>query len=108
MTIATEDQLTAFGERTTGEPSSPWGTTQPVDMGLLVTMNSRMHCRMPMERIDPMELPIRQPVYVDGTGMVPIGAAAVSGDVVTYRCACGFTIDDPGQSAAVSLQALAS
>lgn len=107
MTIATEDQLTAFGERTTGEPS-PWGTTRPVDMGLLVTMNSRMHCQMPMERTDPTALPIRQPVYVDGTGMVPIGAAAASGDVVTYRCACGFTIDDPGQSATVSLQALAS
>jgi hypothetical protein len=53
-------------------------------------------------------LPIRQPVYVDGTGVVPIGAAAVFGNTVTYRCACGFTIDDPGQSAAVSLQALAS
>ena len=107
MTIATEDQLTAFGERTTVD-TSPLGSTPPVDLGLLVTMNSRMHCRMPMERIDPTALPIRQPVYVDGTGMVPIGAAAVSGDVVTYRCACGFTVDDPGQSTAVSLQALAS
>lgn len=107
MTIATEDQLTAFGERTTVD-TSPLGSTPPVDMGLLVTMNSRMHCRMPMERIDPTELPIRQPVYVDGTGMVPLGAAPASGNVVTYRCACGFTIDDPGHTAAVSPQALAS
>lgn len=107
MTIATEDQLTAFGERPAGDPS-PLGNTQPVDMGLLVTMNSRMHCRMPMQRIDPTELPIRQPVYVDGTGLVPLGSAPTSGDVVTYRCACGFTIDDPGHSASVSPQALAS
>jgi hypothetical protein len=107
MTIATDDHLTAFGERPTAD-ASPLGTTPPADMGLLVTMNSRMHCRMPMERIDPTELPIRQPVYVDGTGMVPLGTAPASGNVVTYRCACGFTIDDPGQPAAVSAHALAS
>jgi hypothetical protein len=107
MATATEDQLTAFGERPLGEVS-PLETTQTLDMGLLVTMNSRMHCRTPMERIDPTELPIRQPVYVDGTGMVPIGTAAVSGNVVTYRCACGFTIDDPASSPAVSLHAMAS
>ncbi|TLM82898.1 hypothetical protein FDW83_10865 [Pseudarthrobacter sp. NamE2] len=108
MTTAVEDQLTAFGERSEGAEAL-LGTTQPVDMGLLVTMNSRMHCRMPMERIDPAELPIRQPVYVDGDGMVPLGMApAGSGNVVTYRCACGFTIDDPATSALVSEQALAS
>jgi len=28
--------------------------------------------------------------------------------VVTYRCACGFTIDDPGTAMTLSDQALAS
>ncbi|WP_411375308.1 hypothetical protein ACLH0K_02555 [Arthrobacter sp. MPF02] len=108
MTTAIEDQLTAFGERSDGVEAL-LGITQPVDMGLLVTLNSRMHCRMPMERIDPAELPIRQPVYVDVEGMVPLGMApAESGNVVTYRCACGFTIDDPAAGAQVPEQALAS
>jgi hypothetical protein len=106
MTTATEDQLTAFGERTRGA-LPPLGT-EPVDMGLLVTMNSRMHCRAPMQRIDPDELPVRQPVYVDGTGVVPIGAGAISAGVVTYRCACGFTIDDPASGMYLSGEALAS
>ncbi len=107
MATATEDQITAFGERGMGE-LSPIESIHPVDLGLLVTLNSRMHCRTPMQRVDPAELPVRQPVYVDGTGVVPIGMAAVSENVVTYRCACGFTIDDPGLGATVSSQALAS
>ncbi len=98
MTSVTEDHLTAFGERIEGAPA-PFGTTEPVDMGLLFTLNSRMHCRTPMQRIDPDELPVRQPVYVDGTGVVPLGAGAAGGNIVTYRCACGFTIDDPASDA---------
>jgi hypothetical protein len=98
MTSVTEDCLTAFGERTEGVPA-PFGTTEAADMGLLVTLNSRMHCRTPMQRIDPDELPVRQPVYVDGTGAIPLGAGAAAGNVVTYRCACGFTIDDPASDA---------
>ena len=107
MTVATEDHLSALGERTT-EDRTPAVATPAVDMGQLVTLNSRMHCRMPMERIDPSALPIRQPVYEDGTGMVPLGTPPASSTVVTYRCACGFTIDDPGQPASVSAHALAS
>jgi hypothetical protein len=99
MTSVTEDHLTAFGERTEGA-LAPVGTNGPVDVGLLFTLNSRMHCRTPMQRIDPNELPVRQPVYVDGTGVVPLGAGAAAGNVVTYRCACGFTIDDPAADAA--------
>ncbi|MCY1676190.1 hypothetical protein OVA06_16025 [Pseudarthrobacter sp. SL88] len=103
MTTATEDRLTASGERT--EPAG--STAQPLDLGLLVTLNSRMHCRTPMQRIDPQDLPVRQPVYVDGTGVLPAGPAS-AGTVATYRCACGFTLDDPAFSATVSDQALAS
>jgi hypothetical protein len=104
---ATEDQLTAFGERPVTDVSYV-EPNDPLDLGLLLTMNSHMHCRTPMERIDPAELPVRQPVYVDGTGGVPIGMSAVSEGVVTYRCACGFTIDDPASSPAITPQALAS
>jgi hypothetical protein len=107
MATATEDQLTAFGERPTGE-ASPAETTQTLDMGLLVTLNSRMHCRMPMQQIDPAELPVHQPVHVDGTGIVPVGMVAGSDTVVSYRCACGFTMDDPAASLVVTPQALAS
>ena len=104
MTTATEHRLTASGERT----DSAGRTTQPRDLGLLVTLNSRMHCRTPMQRIDPQDLPVGQPVYVDGTGVLPAGPATAAGTVVTYRCACGFTLDDPAFSATVSDQALAS
>lgn len=107
MATATEDQITAFGEREMGD-LSPIESTQPLDLGLLVTLNSRMHCRMPMERVDQADLPVRQPVYVDGTGVVPIGTSAAPRNVATYRCACGFTMDDPGLGSTVSAQALAS
>jgi len=104
MTTATEHRLTASGERA----ESAGSTAQPLDLGLLVTLNSRMHCRTPMQRIDPQDLPVGQPVYVDGTGVLPAGPATAAGTVVTYRCACGFTLDDPAFSATVSDQALAS
>ena len=95
ITTATERQLTAPGERTDAAERLLTATV-PVDAGLLVTMNSRMHCRMPMERVDYGELPVRQPVYVDGTSVVALPAGSAPESVVTYRCACGFTLDDPG------------
>jgi len=107
MTTAMEHQLTASGEGTqTAGPTL--STTVPVDAGLLMTLNSRMHCRTPMQRVDPDELPVRQPVYVDGNTVVALRPGSVPESIVTYRCACGFTIDDPGAVAAVSDQALAS
>lgn len=106
MTTATNEQLMAFGERL--EPAEQFlATTVPVDAGLLVTLNSRMHCRTPMKLVDHGELPVRQPVYVDGTSAVTL-APRPGETVTTYRCACGFTIDDPGTAGAVSSQALAS
>ncbi len=104
MTTAMEHRLPASGERT----ESAGHTAEPLDLGLLVTLNSRMHCRMPMQRIDPQDLPVREPVYVDGTGVLPAGPGSEPGTAVTYRCACGFTLDDPAFSATVSDQALAS
>jgi len=107
MTTAMEHQLTAFGERNEAAEEL-LTTTVPVDAGLLVTLNSRMHCRTPMERVDHDELPVRQPVYVDGNSVVALRPGSVPESVVTYRCACGFTIDDPGTAMTLSDQALAS
>jgi len=107
MTTAMENQLAAFGERNdaAGQLVS---ATVPVDAGLLMILNSRMHCRMPMQRVDHGEMPVRQPVYVDGNSIVSLRPGSVPESVVTYRCACGFTIDDPGAAMPLTDQALAS
>ena len=107
MSTAMEHQPAAFGERNEAA-GQLLATTVPVDAGLLLTLNSRMHCRTPMERVDPAEMPLRQPVYVDGNSVVALRPGSVPESIVTYRCACGFTIDDPGTAAAVTDQALAS
>ncbi|MGN7202517.1 hypothetical protein [Arthrobacter sp. SAFR-044] len=107
MTTAMEHQLPAFGERTEAA-GQLMSATVPVDAGLLMTLNSRMHCRTPMQRVDPDELPVRQPVYVDGNSVIALHPGSVPESVVTYRCACGFTIDDPGTAMTVSDEALAS
>ncbi|BCW81185.1 hypothetical protein [Arthrobacter sp. NicSoilC5] len=107
MTTAMEHQLTAFGARTEAA-GQLLSTTVPVDAGLLMTLNSRTHCRTPMQRVDHDELPVRQPVYVDGDTVVSLRPGSVPDSIVTYRCACGFTIDDPGTAMAVTGQALAS
>ena len=103
MTIVTEDQPVAPAEPETG-PEALLSSTLPVDMGLLVTLNSRMHCRAPMLRVDPYALSLYQPVHVDGATVIPVGAGSPPASVETYRCACGFTIDVP----AASMHALAS
>ena len=107
MTTAIDHQLTAFGERTEAA-GQPLSGTVAVDAGLLMTLNSRMHCRTPMQPVDHDELPVRQPVYVDGNTVVSLRAGSVPESIVTYRCACGFTIDDPGTALSVTDQALAS
>ncbi|GGH98556.1 hypothetical protein ACFFGR_21425 [Arthrobacter liuii] len=107
MTTAMEDQPTALGERSE-EAAQLLTATIPVDAGLLMTLNSRMHCRTPMQRVDHDELPLRQPVYVDGDSVVALRPGSVPDSIVTYRCACGFTLDDPGTAMTVSDQALAS
>ncbi|TLM87994.1 hypothetical protein [Pseudarthrobacter sp. NamE5] len=95
MTTGTADQLTVPGEPAAAEVETPLSATRPADMGLLLTLDSRMHCRAPMQLVDPGELPVRQPVYVDGTTVLPVSVGAGSEHVETYRCACGFTIDAP-------------
>lgn len=84
---------------------------RPVDAGLLVTLNSRMHCRAPTQLVDPDATPLHQPVHVDGAQVIAVSAGSPTASagsptasVDTYRCACGFTIDVP----VASLHALAS
>ena len=103
MTITTENQRTAPGEPT-ARAGAPLHVTPPVDAELLVTLNSRMHCRTPMKLVDPEELPVRLPVHIDGTGIITAGFGSPAGSTETYRCDCGFTIDAP----AVRVHALAS
>lgn len=103
MTIVTEDQLAAPIEPEAGAETS-LSSTLPVDMGLLVTLNSRIHCRAHMQRVDPDAPSLYQPVRVDGATVVTVGAGSSPASVETYRCACGFTIDVP----AASMHALAS
>jgi hypothetical protein len=103
MTSVTEDQPLAPME-TAAEEGAPLSSLHPLDMGLLETLNSRVHCRAPMQRVDPDETPLTRPVLVDAGTVVPAGVRPSPALVETYRCACGFTIDVP----AVSTHALAS
>lgn len=102
MTVVTEEHSAIPAGSEAGAAAFS-DSALPVDMGLLVTLNSRMHCRAPMQRMDPDATPLDQPVHVDGTNIVPVNGS-LPASVETYRCACGFTIDVP----AASMHALAS
>ena len=103
MTSVTEHQPGAPAEHESGAEAS-LSFIRPVDAGLLVTLNSRMHCRAPMQLVDPDATPLHQPVHVDGAQVIAVSAGSPTASVGTYRCACGFTIDVP----VASLHALAS
>ena len=72
-----------------------------LDTGLMATFSSRVHCRRPMELVDPHEVSPRQPLQVDG---LALAQPAPAEQPVTYRCQCGFTMDE----AAVRDYAIAS
>lgn len=103
MTAAVEKQLAAPIEPEAGA-EAPMSFLHPVDAGLLVTMNSRMHCRAPMQLVDPDTTPLYRPVHVDIAPVLPAAPGSSPASVDTYRCACGFTLDVP----AATLHALAS
>ena len=65
MTTVADHQLTAPGD-TGARANTPLDSTEPADMGLLLTLNSRMHCRAPMQRVDPEDMPVRLPVQSAG------------------------------------------
>ncbi|MET1089031.1 MAG: hypothetical protein ABWY04_18255 [Arthrobacter sp.] len=105
MTTATKHQPPARTHMA-ADAGVPAGSIRTVDVGLLDTLSSKMHCRAPMTRLDPDETPLYRPVLVDGAAAVPVGtclssAVGTSPAVETYRCACGFTIDVPPAAAHV-------
>ncbi|MCW2134920.1 hypothetical protein B0G38_004109 [Arthrobacter sp. VKM Ac-2550] len=57
-----------------------------------------MHCRKPMQVVDADRPSVSEPLLV---GAEPSGAAVGSGaiaepyPVTTYRCDCGFTLEEP-------------
>jgi hypothetical protein len=65
------------------------------DRGLLRTFSSRLHCRTPMKRVDLEELSVRQPIRVEGNSVIRGRKGPAPEGMVTYRCACGFTMDAP-------------
>lgn len=66
------------------------------DGALLATLESRLHCRTPMKRLDGEELTTREPVQLDRR-RTPIRSenSPAPDEVATYRCLCGFTMDAP-------------
>jgi hypothetical protein len=66
-----------------------------VDAGLLMTLNSRLHCRRPMELVDPAEVSPRQPLQVGGLSVAHGDGLRTTEGPATYRCQCGFTMDEP-------------
>ncbi|MBT2521952.1 hypothetical protein [Arthrobacter sp. ISL-28] len=64
-----------------------------LDAGLLRTLSSRLHCRRPMELVDPDEVSPRQPLQVGGYSISTSGGRQAAQRPVTYRCQCGFTMD---------------
>jgi hypothetical protein len=64
-----------------------------LDAGLLRTLSSRLHCRRPMELVDPDEVSPLQPLQVGGQSISTGRGRQAAERPVTYRCQCGFTMD---------------
>lgn len=81
-------------------------TLSALDTGLMATFSTRLHCRRPMQIVDPNEVSPREPLRVGGlSDCAELTEPAPAERPVTYRCQCGFTMDD---AAIVSDYAVAS
>ncbi|WP_457972951.1 hypothetical protein [Arthrobacter sp. D1-17] len=91
----------------TGAVTGPADETfSAVDIGLMATFSSRLHCRRPMQMVDPNEVSPREPLQVGGlSDFAELTEPAPAERPVTYRCQCGFTMDE---AAVVSNYAVAS
>lgn len=77
-----------------------------LDTGLMATFSTRLHCRRPMQIVDPNEVSPREPLLVGGIAdFAELTEPAPAHRPVTYRCQCGFTMDE---AAVVSDYAAAS
>lgn len=90
-----------------GAVAGPAGETlSALDTGLMATFSTRLHCRRPMQIVDPNEVSPREPLQVGGlSDFAERSEPAPAGRPVTYRCQCGFTMDE---AAGVSSYAVAS
>lgn len=81
-------------------------TLSALDTGLMATFSTRLHCRRPMQIVDPNEVSPREPLQVGGlSDFAELTEPAPAERPVTYRCQCGFTMDE---AAVVSDYAAAS
>jgi hypothetical protein len=81
-------------------------TLSALDTGLMATFSTRLHCRRPMQMVDPNEVSPREPLQVGGlSDFAELTEPAPAERPVTYRCQCGFTMDE---AALVSDYAVAS
>lgn len=81
-------------------------TLSALDTGLMATFSTRLHCRRPMQIVDPNEISPREPLQVGGiSDFAELTEPAPADRPVTYRCHCGFTMDE---AAVVSDYAVAS
>jgi hypothetical protein len=95
MITVEEDAWMAPDDLALGWAGAVNETDAATDAGLLVTLSSRLHCRTPMKLVDLEELSVRQPVQVDGRGVIRFEKRPAPEGMVTYRCTCGFTMDVP-------------
>ncbi|NKX51843.1 hypothetical protein HER39_14965 [Arthrobacter deserti] len=82
------------------EPDGGWAADAAADSALLATLTTRMHCRRPMQVIDPAGPSLSQPLTI-GAGTLaeaPRKSQALAAGIVTYRCSCGSTIDVPAEA----------
>jgi hypothetical protein len=91
--------------RTGAEAGPAYEALSALDTGLMATFSTRLHCRRPMQIVDPNEVSPREPLQVGGLADFAETLPAPAGQPVTYRCQCGFTMDE---AAAVSDYAVAS
>jgi hypothetical protein len=70
----------------------------PADASLLQTMRNRVHCRRPMQVVDTDRPSVTEPLLVGAElsgSAIRTGGMAEPAPVTTYRCECGFTLEEP-------------
>jgi hypothetical protein len=101
---ATSNTVRALRPGTAAGPADE--TLSALDTGLMATFNTRLHCRRPMQIVDPNEVSPREPLQVGGlSDFAELTEPAPAVRPITYRCQCGFTMDE---AAVVSDYAVAS
>jgi len=73
------------------------------DNALLATLATRMHCRRQMQIVDTDAPSLSEPLTIGAAPVeTPHESPALGLATVTYRCACGFTIDFPAEAGQIA------